>query len=152
MPTLKQYQAAADRAARKLGVTDPVVVRWQGGECRIRNKRTGAHCHVAPGYGQARGTICIRRGLTGAMSWMAHEVAHLVSRAHGSKGFLRAVATVLPKSAEARMARRIGAIPHRHQWRSVGGWATSAGPGVVTIREACDACGESRTALYQRVR
>ena len=156
MASLKGYQAAAERAARKLGVLDTVVVRWHGGVCRIAHKRVGAHIHTGDWKGLRRGTICIKRGLRGkAMDWMAHEVAHLVIKAggnhHGKKAFLAAIAAVQPKSRTAVYARQIGAVPHQHRWRalySIGSNKSQARR--VRVAEKCKGCNQTRERLYIR--
>ena len=150
MPTLIQYQRAAERAARKLAVTTRIVVRWQAPPCIIRSKSVGAHIHTREGGKFPRGTICIRHGRSKPMEWMGHEVAHLVSKRHKSKGFLAAMAKVLPKSDVAKMARRIGAIPHRHHWQVRGHWATGSGTEGFNVEWACLACDSIRAVASWR--
>ena len=150
MSTLKQYQAAAEHAAKKMGLEEPIAVRWMDILCSAHSKLTLAHCHVDNGK-MPRGTICVRRRTTwpnGIYDLMTHEVAHLVARTHGSKRMLAAIAKANPKGGEAKMARRIGAVPHRHRWAPHR--LENINSSGVHIQESCDACGSTRIATYVR--
>ncbi len=154
MASLKQYQVAADKVRQKLGLADVILVRWLDKPCRAR-RDVVAHCHVQDDLRTQlpRGTICVRRGVkwaAGAYDIMSHEVAHLVAKTHGSKKMLAAIATANPRGREAVMARRVGAIPHRHTW--IATRLLSSSPGKARMFEECRACLTSRQSDYVRVK
>ena len=88
MANLATMQRYAEQCAEKLGVTDPVKLRWHGGKCVLRRKYHCAHCHVLSDEDFPRGTICIRPGtwklatVKGRRMLIAHEVAHLATKSN----------------------------------------------------------------------
>lgn len=153
--TLVPFQRAAEAAAKKLGVTEPVRVVWER-DCPGRESlgKHEAHCHVLAS--DSRGTICVADSIAegtpaGIRSLMEHEVTHLVGGVppgHGS-GFKKALAAIQPASWEAKKLRREGSLAHAHRWKP--SYLIGIERGQAILSERCDGCDGTRRAVYERV-
>ena len=123
MANLATMQRYADKCAEKLGITDEVILRWHGGDCKLQ-KSEAAHCHVCKhtNYRNAypRGTICLRRDtwrLKTVKDWhylIAHEVAHLATKSsHSSPTFARRM-MALGQADHREKQRVLASRKHRH--------------------------------------
>lgn len=146
MASLAAMQRAAEREAKKLGITTPLTVQWAGpSTCKVR-KQHAAHAHCGPSA-SAYGMICIRRG--NPNDWretIKHEVAHFAPGAnnHGV-GFIKALAaqgSIYAKRQLVAMGKR--RCP-KHEWTRLGmpvsQTITPRGL-MLTYRAYCRLCGK----------
>lgn len=118
MGKLQALQRLAEREAQKLGIEQPITLRWATAipGCKRVAPSSGAHAHVT---GALKGTICIKRGMA-TRDLVRHEVAHF---APGSGGHDLAFWRARAKQGSEEGKRRLIAAGKmrcpKHQWYSI---------------------------------
>lgn len=115
MRKLQALQRLAEREAKKLGIEQPITLRWATAipECKRVQPRADAHAHL---HGTLKGTICIKHGRA-TPDLVRHEVAHF---APGSGGHDLAFWRARAKQGSAEGKRHLIAAGKmrcpKHEW------------------------------------